>query len=388
MALSSVSYLGDGSNKLFSITFPYLSKSHVKVLVNGVEDTTFTWVTTGSINTTNTPVAGSIVVIKRETPTAPLVDFVDGSTLTEKLLDMSTAQSLFVAEESNDSITQLMQVDLNDNKFDGLNKVVKNVADPVEPQDVATKEWTEETIAVNGIQAALSATASAASAATATTKASEASTSASNALASAASAASIYDSFDDRYLGSKTSDPTTDNDGDVLLNGALYWNTSVVQMRVYNAATTSWLAAYVPSSEFLQNTDIGVLVQAYDAAIAKRNQVQNWSAGQSGAIASLTDNASVALNLALANNFSLLMTSGVGASRQLANPTNAVAGQSGLIIVTQDASGSRLLTYGSNYKFAGGTAPSLTTTANAVDYLSYFVESPTRIFISPAKDVK
>lgn len=177
MALSSVSYLGDGSNKLFSITFPYLSKSHVKVLVNGVEDTTFTWVTTGSINTTNTPVAGSIVVIKRETPTAPLVDFVDGSTLTEKLLDMSTAQSLFVAEESNDSITQLMQVDLNDNKFDGLNKAVKNVADPVNPQDVATKAWSEA--AYNGAVATTSA-----NAVIATTKASEASISASNALIS------------------------------------------------------------------------------------------------------------------------------------------------------------------------------------------------------------
>lgn len=238
----------------------------MKVLVNGVEDTTFTWVTTGSINTTNTPVAGSIVVIKRETPTAPLVDFVDGSTLTEKLLDMSTAQSLFVAEESNDSITQLLQVDLNDNKFDGLSKAIKNVADPVNPQDAATKAWTE-----GAFNDAVT---------TVNTKASEASVSAGNALTSANNAASTYASFDDRMLGAKASDPLTDNDGNALLSGALYWNTTVPEMRVYNLATTSWITAYVPSTGFLQTTAIGSTVQAYDANTVKKNVANTFTATQ------------------------------------------------------------------------------------------------------------
>ena len=65
-----------------------------------------------------------------------------------------------------------------------------------------------------------------------------------------------------------------------------------------------------------------------------------------------------------------------------------MAGQSGIIAVTQDAAGGRPLAYSSYYKFAGGAAPTLTTTANAVDYLSYYVESATRIFIGRAGDVK
>jgi hypothetical protein len=71
MALTSVSYLGDGSNRLFSVTFPYLSKSNVKVFINGVEDTTFTWSTSSTIETTTAPSSGATVVVKRDTPTTP-----------------------------------------------------------------------------------------------------------------------------------------------------------------------------------------------------------------------------------------------------------------------------------------------------------------------------
>jgi hypothetical protein len=104
-------------------------------------------------------------------------------------------------------------------------------------------------------EAATSATNAATSASTATTKASEAATSATNAAssataaaasqtsaaASAASAASAFDNFDDTYLGSFSSDPTTDNDGDALVAGALYFNSTANEMRVYDGA--NWIAA-------------------------------------------------------------------------------------------------------------------------------------------------
>lgn len=72
------------------------------------------------------------------------------------------------------------------------------------------------------------------------------------ALAGAIGAAvnNIYDQFDDRYLGSKASDPTTNNDGEPLLTGALYWNTTSNQMRVYDG--TAWEIAYVPASTYLE----------------------------------------------------------------------------------------------------------------------------------------
>ena len=69
----------------------------------------------------------------------------------------------------------------------------------------------------------------------------------------------------------------------------------------------------------------------------------------------------------------------LGGNRTLANPTNLTAGQSGVIMVSQDSSGSRTLAFGNYWKFAGGTAPTLTTTASAVDVIAFFVDSTTRI---------
>ena len=75
--------------------------------------------------------------------------------------------------------------------------------------------------------------------------------SAAAASSSATSAAASYDSFDDRYLGSKTSDPSVDNDGNTLLVGALYWNSSSSVMKVWTGS--AWVnpnpaISYLPLS--------------------------------------------------------------------------------------------------------------------------------------------
>lgn len=129
---------------------------------------------------------------------------------------------------------------------------------------------------------------------------------------------------------------------------------------------------------------IGTDVQAYDADTAKTDVVQSFSVAQRGAITALTDGSSITPDFAAANNFSVTL----GGSRTLANPTNITAGQSGVIVITQDGTGSRTLAYGSYFKFAGGTAPTLTTTAAAVDVLAYYVESSTRITAKLISDVK
>ena len=128
--------------------------------------------------------------------------------------------------------------------------------------------------------------------------------------------------------------------------------------------------------------DIGTDVQAYDADTAKLDVAQTWTLGQRGEVTALTDGANVTLDLALGNNFSVTL----GGNRTLDNPTNAVTGQSGVIVVTQDGTGSRTLSYGVNYKFAGGGAPTLTTTASAIDVLYYYVKSSTETYISSALD--
>jgi hypothetical protein len=87
--------------------------------------------------------------------------------------------------------------------------------------------------------AATSATSAAASQTAAATSASSAATSASSAATSASSAATTYDNFDDRYLGSKSTAPTVDNDGNTLLVGALYWNDVLNNMYVWSG--TIWV---------------------------------------------------------------------------------------------------------------------------------------------------
>jgi hypothetical protein len=129
---------------------------------------------------------------------------------------------------------------------------------------------------------------------------------------------------------------------------------------------------------------IGTDVQAYNANNAVTNAVQSFTVAQRGSITALTDGATVTPDFAAANNFSLA----IGGNRTLANPSNLTAGQSGAIVITQDGTGSRTLAYGSYFKFAGGTAPTLTTTAAAVDVLAYYVESSTRITAKLIADVK
>ena len=99
----------------------------------------------------------------------------------------------------------------------------------------------EGNAASSATAAAASASAAASSASSASSSASAAATSAASASTSASSAESAWDSLDDRYLGAKASDPTTDNDGNTLLTGAMYFDSTNNVTKVYNG--TDWQAA-------------------------------------------------------------------------------------------------------------------------------------------------
>ena len=104
------------------------------------------------------------------------------------------------------------------------------------------------------------------------------------------------------------------------------------------------------------------------ANVAFLNVQQQFTAGQAATPSPLVDGASIPIDFSLSNNFSVTL----GGNRTLANPTNVNPGQSGNIAITQDATGSRTLAYGVNWKFNNGSAPTLTTTAGATDLLVYY----------------
>ena len=99
------------------------------------------------------------------------------------------------------------------------------------------------------------------------------------------------------------------------------------------------------------------------------------SKNAASAISAVGYAATITLDFSTANNFSTTLTGGT----TLANPTNMTPGQSGVIYLTQDATGGRTVAYGANWDFPGGTAPTASTAANAVDVLVYTVRSTTSI---------
>ena len=97
--------------------------------------------------------------------------------------------------------------------------------------------------------AASSASAASTSASNASTSASNASTSATAAQAAQSAAEAVFDTFDDKYLGAKSTEPTLDNDNNALTDGALYYNTVSNRLKVYDLATTAWLFVAPTSTE-------------------------------------------------------------------------------------------------------------------------------------------
>lgn len=145
---------------------------------------------------------------------------------------------------------------------------------------------------------------------------------------------------------------------------------------------TAWVNSTLSEAGAIGVSAIGTTVQAYDANTAKTNVAQVYTSGQRGEVTALTDGATITPNFNDSNFFSVTLAG----NRVLANPTNLVAGQSGCIFITQDATGSRTLAYGSYWDFAGGTAPSLSTGAGKVDRLDYVVRTASSIHAVLSKD--
>lgn len=112
------------------------------------------------------------------------------------------------------------------------------------------------------------------------------------------------------------------------------------------------------------------------------NEPQTFTAAQGTTITPLTDSAIIATDASASNAFEVTL----GGNRALASPTNIVAGRTYIWIIRQDATGGRTLAFGSVFKFASGTAPSLSTGANAIDRIVAFAASTTELIANAEKD--
>jgi hypothetical protein len=169
----------------------------------------------------------------------------------------------------------------------------------------------------------------------------------------------------------------------------LWYDTTNNILKIRNEDNDAWISLLTlnQTTDALQSVSglvIGTDVQAYDVDTAKTDVVQSYTKAQRGTPVSLTStSASIAVDFSLANNFTHTTTE----NTTLANPTNIVAGQAGIIVITQGAT-ARTLAYGSYWKFASGSVPSLTASASAVDVLVYYAESTTRITTRLIADVR
>lgn len=355
----TINELPVGTTGLYEFSFAggYLEKSHVRLdfvtevgarvnypITEGMFVTEFTI----QIPFADIPAGTASMRIYRETPRdAPLLNFSTGSRLTERNLDRLAQQTIFVAAEAFDAgafavaedligqaLTAIEQTQALIDQAQGIVDTAANSASVANAAQLAasgsataaagsatsaassaTTALTQAGLAIAARDAAaLSASAAAGSASAAAGSATSAAQSAQSALNAATAAALSFDSFDDRYLGAKATSPTADNDGAPLLVGALYFNSILNQMYVWNGG--SW----------------GVTAGNVSLPVS----IANGGTGQTSAVAAFD-----ALKLPASETFD--------GTLRLATPAEALAGTAGAAAMTPNT-----LRAGLN---ASGTAP-------------------------------
>ena len=245
----------------------------------------------------------------------------------------------------------------------GANKIT-GVADPTTNQDAATKTYVDTILG--------SSTAAA-------TSASNASTSETNAGNSATAAAASYDAFDDRFLGSKSSDPTVDNDGASLLTGAMYYSSSSSAMKVYNGS--AWVAmAPSAANQSLINIVGGELTATEDLgsiATAITTSVGNNISVVGNAIANVNTVAGISANVTTVAGISANVTSVAG---NTSNINSAVSNASNINSAVSNSSNiNSAVSNASNINSAVSNASNITSVAGNATNINSVVSNAANI---------
>jgi hypothetical protein len=187
--------------------------------------------------------------------------------------------------------------------------------------------------------------------------------------------------------------------------------TSIYQLNIPTSVTSftaNTLTATSITTSILNSTDVNstnvsattvntstvsattVNTSTVSATVLNIDGTATFSGPVIGTVTTLTDAASIALNLAQGNNFYVQMTSAVGSSRVLENPSNAVIGQCGSIYIIQSVSGTatKTISFGDAYRFKAGVAPTITQTTSAVDLMVYNVRDVSIVDILPVQNLK
>ena len=187
--------------------------------------------------------------------------------------------------------------------------------------------------------------------------------------------------------GTFTGDVNIDNQKDLRFEEATANGDHYVAFQAPAAITANvtWTLPAADSSgaQVLQSNGSGTLswATAGDATLAGDN---TWTGAQRGQVTGLTSASTITIDMATTNNHSVTLAH----NTTFAAPSNQVAGQSGSIFITQDGTGSRTAAWNANFKWKGGTAPTLTTTAAAVDRIDYIIASSGNIHAVATLDVK
>ena len=139
---------------------------------------------------------------------------------------------------------------------------------------------------------------------------------------------------------------------------------------IINAAADGAVELYYDNTKMFETTSSGV-------KLAKNCQAP---------LSTLTDGSTITVNFAAASHFTVTL----GGNRTFGDPSNLSlsVGSSGSIFIVQDGTGSSTASFHSDYKFVGGTAPTLSTAANAVDRIDYVIRDSSTVHCAVSLDVK
>ena len=119
----------------------------------------------------------------------------------------------------------------------------------------------------------------------------------------------------------------------------------------------------------------GLITLVFDNGGTSGGNGRVTTKGTIGEVITVSYASTITLDFRTANNFTVTLTG----NTTFANPSNLAAGQSGIVFVIQDGTGSRTAAFGSYWDFSDGTAPTLSTGVNAVDMIAWVARSANKI---------